>query len=93
MGLEATRSNISMVPEKILDAPELRDDYYLNLLDWSPSGPLAIGINQKVYSYTPNRISEICHLDDGYVCSVAFQAHHPLLAVGTSTGRIQIYDI
>jgi hypothetical protein len=22
-------------PEKVLDAPDLTDDYYLNLLDWS----------------------------------------------------------
>lgn len=31
-------------PEKILDAPELKDDYYLNLLDWSSKGKLAIGL-------------------------------------------------
>jgi hypothetical protein len=31
-------------PEKILDAPELKDDYYLNLLDWSSKGQLAIGL-------------------------------------------------
>ena len=26
---------IPSYPEKILDAPDLVDDYYLNLLDWS----------------------------------------------------------
>ena len=31
-------------PEKILDAPELKDDYYLNLLDWGSKGILAIGL-------------------------------------------------
>jgi WD40 repeat protein len=81
------------VPEKILDAPELKDDYYLNLLDWSNCGPLAIGLNQRVYLYTPQQISELCALDDAYVCSVAFHPHNPLLAVGTSTGRIHLYDI
>lgn len=29
--------HISQAPERILDAPELLDDYYLNLLDWGPS--------------------------------------------------------
>ncbi len=26
---------VPQVPERILDAPDLMDDYYLNLLDWS----------------------------------------------------------
>ncbi len=30
----ATR-HVPLAPDKILDAPELADDYYLNLLDWS----------------------------------------------------------
>lgn len=30
--------------EKILDAPEIKDDYYLNLLDWSSKGVLSIGL-------------------------------------------------
>lgn len=28
--------NIPQAPERILDAPEMLDDYYLNLLDWGP---------------------------------------------------------
>ena len=31
--------------QKILDAPEIKDDYYLNLLDWSSKGVLAIGLS------------------------------------------------
>ena len=30
-----TTRHIPTAPERILDAPELIDDYYLNLLDWS----------------------------------------------------------
>jgi hypothetical protein len=29
--------NIPQAPDRILDAPELLDDYYLNLLDWGPN--------------------------------------------------------
>lgn len=50
------KKNIRLSPEKVLDAPEIRDDYYLNLLDWSSKGPLAIGLNDKVYLYTPANI-------------------------------------
>jgi hypothetical protein len=52
-----SQRSISLAPEKILDAPELLDDYYLNLMDWSSCGPLAIGLNNKVYLYTPRQIS------------------------------------
>ena len=34
---------------KILDAPDLVDDYYLNLLDWSPLNVLAISLKGFVY--------------------------------------------
>ena len=35
--------NIPQAPERILDAPELLDDYYLNLLDWGPMNNVVIG--------------------------------------------------
>ena len=46
------KKNIKSEPEKILDAPELKDDYYLNLLDWGARGQLAIGLEGKVYLYS-----------------------------------------
>jgi len=33
---------IPQYPEKILDAPDIVDDYYLNLLDWSADNILAV---------------------------------------------------
>lgn len=35
--------NIPQAPERILDAPELLDDYYLNLLDWGPMNNVVCG--------------------------------------------------
>lgn len=58
------KKNIRLSPEKVLDAPELRDDYYLNLLDWSSRGPLSIGLNDKVYLYTPASIRELTQKED-----------------------------
>jgi cell division cycle protein 20 (cofactor of APC complex) len=85
--------NISLVPEKILDAPELRDDYYLNLMDWSNSGQLAIGLDKTVYLYTPTEISELSRLPEGYVCSISFHTHNPVVGIGNSLGNIEIYDL
>jgi cell division cycle 20-like protein 1 (cofactor of APC complex) len=39
-----SKRNIHLSPEKVLDAPEIKDDYYLNLLDWSSKGVLSIGL-------------------------------------------------
>lgn len=40
---------ISETAEKILDAPEAVNDYYLNLLDWSAKNFVAIALNRAVY--------------------------------------------
>lgn len=44
--------SINPHPEKVLDAPDLKDDYYLNLLDWSSKDVLAIGLTSTVYLYS-----------------------------------------
>ncbi|CAB5395560.1 unnamed protein product [Rhizophagus irregularis] len=36
-------------PERVLDAPGLLDNYYLNLLDWTIKNMVAIGLDQCVY--------------------------------------------
>lgn len=36
-------------PEMILDCPDIVDDYYLNLLDWSNDNVVAIALNSAVY--------------------------------------------
>ena len=39
---------IPSAPEKVLDAPELPDDYYLNVLDWSVDNMLAVALGDLV---------------------------------------------
>lgn len=36
-------------PERVLDAPKMVDDFYLNLLDWSPTNVLAIALENFAY--------------------------------------------
>ena len=40
------------MPFKVLDAPQLQDDFYLNLVDWSAQNELAVGLNQAVYIWS-----------------------------------------
>ena len=40
---------ISRTPVKVLDAPCLQDDFYLNLVDWSSKDVLAVGLGSSIY--------------------------------------------
>lgn len=46
--LKSQRS-IPKSPYKVLDAPSLQDDFYLNLLDWSSHNTLSVGLGSCVY--------------------------------------------
>jgi cell division cycle protein 20 (cofactor of APC complex) len=64
-------------PERILDAPEFRDDYYLNLIDWSSNNLMAVGLNKEVYLWHAinGSISELLSLDSessDYITSTAW---------------------
>ena len=43
---------ISKIPFKVLDAPELQDDFYLNLVDWSSQNVLSVGLGTSVYLWS-----------------------------------------
>lgn len=36
----------------MLDAPELQDDFYLNLVDWSAGNLLSVGLGACVYLWS-----------------------------------------
>lgn len=40
---------IPQAPDRILDAPDIVDDYYLNLMDWNSSNILAAALGSQVY--------------------------------------------
>lgn len=85
---------IDTCPFKILDAPGLIDDYYLNLLDWTDNR-ISIALGDTVYCYNVDNksVNEIFSCD-GYVSSVAgFSGQSNLLAIGDSTGRISFFDV
>ncbi|CAO3588932.1 unnamed protein product [Absidia cylindrospora] len=51
---------------KILDAPDLQDDFYLNLVDWGSDDCLAVGLGTCVYLWDANtsRVTKLCDLMD-----------------------------
>lgn len=86
---------IAKVPFKVLDAPQLQDDFYLNLVDWSSANVLSVGLSNCVYMWSActSRVTKLCDLgSDDSVTSVSWTARGAHLAVGTNKGEVQIWD-
>ena len=45
---------ISLLPIRILEAPLIKDDFYLNLIEWSSTNILAVALSNSVYLYHPS---------------------------------------
>lgn len=90
------RRRVATAPERVLDAPGLIDDYYLNLLDWSSGNQIAIGLERNVYVWSADEGSVSCLLEtpaDTYVSSVKWSGDGAYVGVGLGTGEVQIWDV
>ncbi|KAG9250370.1 quinon protein alcohol dehydrogenase-like superfamily [Emericellopsis atlantica] len=85
---------VSKVPYKVLDAPELADDFYLNLVDWGSANVLGVGLGQSVYMWNAHtsKVNKLCTLEDDTVTSVSWIQKGTHLAIGTGKGLVQIWD-
>jgi cell division cycle protein 20 (cofactor of APC complex) len=66
--------HIPSTPLRILDAPDMLDDYYLNLLSWSSTNTLAVALSQSVYLWDAGTgcIKELMKVEqesDDYIAS------------------------
>ena len=88
---------ISKLPHKVLDAPGIKDDFYLNLMDWSSQNIVAVALGASVYCWygATGKVSKLCDLDETreQVTSVTWSQRGNHLAVGLRSGGIQIWDI
>lgn len=61
---------------QVLDAPELQDDFYLNLVDWSSQNVLSVGLGSCVYLWSActSQVTRLCDLstDGNSVTSVSW---------------------
>ncbi|KAI9822844.1 MAG: ubiquitin-protein transferase activating protein [Phylliscum demangeonii] len=90
------RRRVLTAPERVLDAPGLVDDYYLNLLDWSSGNQVAIGLERSVYVWSADSGSVTCLLEtsaDTYISSVKWSGDGAYVGVGLGTGEVQIWDV
>lgn len=79
---------MSTQPHKVLDAPGIEDDFYLNLLDWSSSNRLAIALKSDIYiqNVETNQIDMLLSDDSRYsgegATSLSWNKDGVTLAVG-----------
>lgn len=91
------KRKIAKVPFKVLDAPSLADDFYLNLVDWSSLNVLAVGLGSCVYLWSActSKVTKLCDLgvsSQDSITSVAWTQKGTHLAVGVNNGEVQIWD-
>lgn len=85
---------ISKTPYKVLDAPALQDDYYLNLVDWSHSNVLSVALGSSVYLWSActSKVTRLCDLGDDTVTSISWALSGNHISIGTNSGKVQIWD-
>lgn len=88
---------IPTLPERVLDAPGIIDDYYLNLLDWSAQNFVGVALGSSVYVWNAStgESTKLFTLDGAhsYVASIAFSASGQYMAIGTHDHLVRIYDL
>jgi len=91
-----TDRKINKVSFKVLDAPNLQDDFYLNLIDWSAGNVLAVALSNSVYLWNAasSRVNKLCEVpSQDMVTSVIWSPNSTTLSVGTNGGTIQLWDV
>ena len=89
--------SIPKISYKVLDAPNLRDDFYLNLVDWSKQNIVAVGLENKLYTWNAKYsdvsfISELSN-EENYYTSLSFNSDGQYLISSSTDGNIFIRDI
>jgi len=105
--LASRRAPVPSGPERVLDAPDLVDDFYLNLLSWSSGNTLAVGLGRDVYLWkASDGTVSVLNFEAGgdgaaegdYVSSVSWAGDGRHVAVGVAragAGRaheVQLWD-
>lgn len=93
--VKRTQRYIPKEPVRILDAPSIRDDFYLNPLDWGRCNILSVALDNIVYFWN-GETGVADQLDEypssQFVSSLKWSVEGKYLSVGLSDGSLRIYD-
>ncbi|MCD7450223.1 hypothetical protein HAX54_004520 [Datura stramonium] len=84
------------IPQRTLDAPDIMDDYYLNLLNWDSNNVLSIALGGTVYLWdaSDGAASELVTIDEenGPITSVKLAPDSRRIVVGLNNSEVQLWD-
>ncbi|CAJ0586708.1 unnamed protein product, partial [Mesorhabditis spiculigera] len=87
---------IPSMADRILDAPNLVDDYYTELIDWGEGGLLAAALGSELYLWNPDSgdISVLIDQDsaEDMITAAKWSNEGRFLAVGGESGVIRLFD-
>lgn len=88
---------IQRTPVAILDTPNLKDDYYLNILDWGPTNLVAVALENSVYTYhyKSKKTECLAYTSDNtaYVSALKFAHAGSSLLIANCAGCISMLDL
>lgn len=83
----------SHTPYRVLDAPSLRNDFYTNLISWSPStNRIAVGLSSHVYIWSEEEGACLLDIPDEQTISCVSFSDGDFIAVASKSGRISIFS-
>ena len=87
---------VCKTPFRVLDAPDLADDFYLSELSWSDTNVLAVGLGSCVYLWNAAtaEVNKLCDYGtNDVVSSVSWAQHGTQIAIGTYSGNVHLWDV
>ena len=102
------KRKINLIPERILDAPNLVDDFYLNLLEWGKSNILAVALGPEIYLWNGetsetsllmsivkdnNSLLNNNNNENNVICSLSWMNNGIGLGIGLPNGHLEIWDV
>jgi cell division cycle 20-like protein 1 (cofactor of APC complex) len=83
-------------PFKVLDAPNLLDDFYVNVIDWSLQHNVAVGLGNTAYlwNFYNSGVEKIFEFDPlNLLTSLCWDMTSESLVLGGLNGRIEVLDV
>lgn len=96
--LQSKPRKIESMAYRTLEVPELEDDYYLDVLDWSANDTVAVAVHDTVHVWKGGRnkddpLAKLFDIENIGISSVRWSKTNPsILAVGTQSGEIILWD-
>ncbi|KAI0044278.1 WD40 repeat-like protein [Auriscalpium vulgare] len=87
---------IATTPERVLEAPDMVDDFYLNVLSWSVLNVVAVGLAEHTYIWKADTgtVAHVGKAPEGtYVSAVDFSNDGAFLGIGVGSGDVELWDV